>query len=89
MKAKVETQMKVIVIATAGHVFIGNVTRMDLTTFGIGISLTDASVIRVWGTTRGLGEIALGGPTKETILDPIGDIDVPLNAIISVVKCLK
>lgn len=87
MKVNMEKQMKVIVIATAGHVFIGNVSRMDLTTFGI--SLTDASVIRVWGTTRGLGEIALGGPTKETILDPIGEIDVPLNAIISVVKCLK
>ena len=87
MKTTITNNMKVIVIATAGHVFIGNVTRMDLTTFGI--SLTDASVIRVWGTTRGLGEIALGGPTKETILDPIGEIDVPLNAIISVVKCLK
>ena len=34
--------------------------------------LTDASCIRAWGTTAGLGEIALKGPTKNTKLDPCG-----------------
>jgi hypothetical protein len=36
--------------------------------------LTDASVIRYWGTTRGLGEIAAGGPTPTTKLDPCGTV---------------
>ncbi len=36
--------------------------------------LTDASVIRVWGTTGGLGEIALGGPTSSSKLDPCGTV---------------
>jgi hypothetical protein len=29
-----------------------------------------AAVIRNWGTTKGLGEIAKDGPTKDTKLDP-------------------
>ena len=31
--------------------------------------LTDASVIRQWGTTAGLGQLAKGGPSTTTKLD--------------------
>jgi hypothetical protein len=34
--------------------------------------LTDASVIRRWGTTRGLGQLAADGPQTATVLDPAG-----------------
>lgn len=37
---------------------------------GDSCSLTQASVIRNWGTTKGLGEIAADGPKSSTKLDP-------------------
>jgi hypothetical protein len=49
--------------------------------------LTNTSVIRVWGTTKGLGEIALNGPTKKTELDPCGDTDIPHAAVLFRIKC--
>jgi hypothetical protein len=49
--------------------------------------LLNASVIRRWGTIKGLGEIALEGPRSDTILDKCGDMDIPHRAIIAVQKC--
>jgi hypothetical protein len=37
-------------------------------------NLTDAAIIRVWGTTKGLGEIAEGGPTSNTKCDRCPDM---------------
>ena len=71
-----------IVILDRGHVLVGNV-KID----GDWIETTNASVIRRWGTTRGLGEIAMNGPTKETILDPIGTVRSPVRALIGLVDC--
>lgn len=42
-----------------------------------GLVLTNASVIREWGTTKGLGEIAISGPTSKTKLDYVGEVHVP------------
>lgn len=36
--------------------------------------LENAATIRVWGTTKGLGELALDGPTSSTKLDKAGTI---------------
>lgn len=33
-------------------------------------TLTEAKVIRRWGTQHGLGELAIKGPLSDTILDP-------------------
>lgn len=54
-----------ICILQRGWVMVGYYQRD-----GDNCSLTKASVIRNWGTTRGLGEIAAGGPKTETKLDP-------------------
>lgn len=35
-------------------------------------TLTNAATIRVWGTTKGLGELASDGPTSSTKLDKAG-----------------
>jgi hypothetical protein len=50
-------------------------------------TLNDASVIRVWGTTAGLGEIALKGPTTETVLDFCGNPTVPKNKVLVMIPC--
>jgi hypothetical protein len=71
-----------IVIMIQGWVMVG-VYSED----GVNKYLRQANVVRTWGTTKGLGEIALGGPTKETILDPCGFVDIPVSAVVGVIKC--
>jgi hypothetical protein len=57
-----------IVILQRGWVAVGRYSRE-----GGDCMLTDASVIRVWGTTKGLGEL-VSGPTNKTVLDKSGTI---------------
>lgn len=60
---------KRIVVLTSGWVFVGDYYKSEA---GKPAFLTDASNVRRWGTTAGLGELALNGPTKDTVLDPCG-----------------
>ena len=53
-----------------------------------GVQLTDADNLRIWGTTAGLGQIAISGYTKETIADKYGDVFVPRGAFVLAIKCL-
>ena len=74
--------MKKIVVIQSGWVVIGNVTRVgDIT------HIDNAYVIRKWGTTSGLGEIAIKGPTPETILDYAGVVEVMNHAVIMSIAC--
>jgi hypothetical protein len=66
-----------IVVVQAGWVFIGTRTVTDKL-----VTLTDASCVRKWGTTRGLGQLALSGPTTETELDPCGTTEIPASAVL-------
>lgn len=54
-----------IVVLQRGWVIVGRYVRD-----GENCYLHGASVIRNWGTTKGLGELALEGPKKDTKLDP-------------------
>lgn len=54
-----------IVVLQRGWVVVGKMERE-----GTQCKLHHAAVIRTWGTTKGLGEIALDGPTNATIIDP-------------------
>lgn len=47
--------------------------------------ISNASAIRRWGTTKGLGELAAGGPTTNTVLDYTGTVRVPLRAVIGLI----
>lgn len=59
-----------ICVLQRGWVVVGRFSQLESE-----CRLTDASVIRTWGTTRGLGEIALNGPIKnKTILDHCPDV---------------
>ena len=51
------------------------------------ITLTHANVIRIWGTSKGLGEIALGGPTKTTQLDKIGTVFIERSSLKFLIAC--
>lgn len=73
---------KRIVILQRGWIVVGDV-YLDQAEYRI----ENASVIRVWGTSKGLGEIAANGPTKETKLDPIPTVRVHSMAVVAQCKC--
>ena len=69
-----------IVVLDRGFVYIGRAkTDQDW------LFLTDASNIRRWGTSKGLGELAACGPTSETKLDKTGTLKAPLKSVISLI----
>lgn len=70
---------KQIVIAQRGWIFVGDVTRAENE-----VVIENAAVVRRWGTTRGLGQIASEGPTPSTILDPCPTVRIhPLSVVAS------
>jgi hypothetical protein len=69
-----------IVIGHRGWVFIGHESVT-----GDEVTLTEASCIRRWGTKKGLGEIAAGGPTPTTILDSVGTVRLHRLAVIATI----
>ena len=68
-----------IVVADRGFVYVGKVS-MDAEH----VHLTEAKNIRCWGTTKGLGELVLSGPTTNTVVDDCGSVMIPRRAIISI-----
>lgn len=72
-----------IVVADRGFVYVGK-TVIE----GEYVRMTGARNIRIWGTTKGLGEI-VGGPTSKTQLDEVGEVLLPLRAVIHFVKCTR
>ena len=55
-----------IVILQRGWVVVGNYQ-----TDGVFSWIDDGAVVRRWGTSRGLGELAYKGPLENTVLDPV------------------
>ena len=71
-----------IVILQRGWVFVGKFNQV-----GTRCTLTNAKNIRTWGTTKGLGEIAEGGPTSLTKLDDINDVTFHELTVIATIDC--
>jgi hypothetical protein len=68
-KQNIKPTKKQIVILNRGWVVVGNYSEK-----GDECTLTEASVIRVWGTTKGIGELAENGPLTNTKLDPCPNV---------------
>lgn len=61
---KIAGNLKIVVLQR-GWVLIGRLEQVETKCV-----LHNAQVIRRWGTTKGLGELALEGKKKDTLLDP-------------------
>jgi len=68
-----------IAVLDRGFVYIGRVQHD-----GEWCVIQDARNVRVWGTTKGLGEL-VHGPTPKTVLDAVGTVRAPARAIISLI----
>lgn len=73
-----------IVVLQRGWVVVGRVSHGTSVTAEAELVISSASVIRRWGTTKGLGELVTG-PKPETKLDPAGLVRVhPLSVVLSI-----
>jgi len=52
------------------------------------VKLTNASVIRKWGTEQGLGQL-ITGPMKETVLDPCGTVEIHEQTVVADIRCVS
>lgn len=71
-----------IVVCDRGFVLVGMVHIED----GY-VILRKCHCVRRWGTTRGLGQIAMEGPTSNTILDPQPTTRVHELQVIQQIDC--
>jgi hypothetical protein len=69
-----------IVVADRGHVWVG-----DVVTDGEWANIKGARIIRLWGTTKGLNQLANEGPLSGTKLDDRADVRVNIKAVIAVI----
>ena len=69
-----------IVVLDRGFVYIGHVSIE-----GEFIVISNAKNLRVWGTTKGLGEL-VSGPTSKTQLDNVGTVRAPVRAMIHMIE---
>jgi len=71
-----------IVVLQRGWVVVGKYVQT-----GDYVHLTNCAVIRKWGTTQGLPELALKGPLSDTVLDKSPEIRFHILTEIMSLKC--
>ena len=84
-KTKEEKEMKRdirICVLHRGWVLVGDYSRT-----GDYVKLEKPSVIRIWGTTKGLGQIAADGPLQNTVLDPEPECEFNVQQVIRTISC--
>lgn len=70
-----------IAVLECGFVYVGHMSLAD----GF-LTITKARSIRKWGTTKGLGQLALSGPTTSTVMDECGDVFVPILKLVHLME---
>jgi hypothetical protein len=73
---------KQIVVLNRGWVVVGDYSEEN-----DNCTLSNASVIRKWGTTKGLGELAENGPLTETVLDKCPNVHFNKLTIVARIDC--
>ncbi len=73
---------KQIVVLDRGFVYVG-----DVKTDADWCVIENASCVRRWSTSKGLGELAASGPLENTVLDPAGTVRAPMRAVIAMLAC--
>ena len=72
-----------IVILQRGWVVVGHYSQV-----GEECLIEHARVVRRWGTSQGLGELAAGGPIEgKTILDPVMTVRFHPLTVIATIDC--
>ena len=72
-----------IVVLQRGWVVVGHARR-----FGPRVVVSKCAVVRRWGTTNGLGQLASGGPIPgTTVLDACPDVECLEQEIVLSMKC--
>lgn len=86
MNSKAKSTSKIVgphlLVLDARNVLVGSVVDTDDKDT---LLITQTSVVRVWGTSAGLGEL-YSGPTSNTVLDPCGVVVVNKNKLIMAIK---
>ena len=68
-----------IVVLDRGFVYVG-AAKVE----GDFVVIQNAKNIRIWGTTKGLGEL-VSGPLPKTVVDKVGTVRATLRAVISII----
>lgn len=76
---KIDGDVKIVVL-DRGFVYVGTV-KVE----GGFVVIQNAVNLRVWGTTKGLGEL-VSGPTSKTVTDKVGTVRAPLRALIHMIE---
>lgn len=72
-----------IVVMRDGNIVVGTVSKSD----SFALYLVNTSVIRTWGTEHGLGQLAIEGKQKATVLDACGSVTIPKQSIVFMINC--
>lgn len=74
---------KQIVVLHRGWVVVGDVIREKEE-----VIVQNAHIIRRWGTTKGLGQLALEGKQEDTILDAAGTVRAHEQSVVLFIDCV-
>ncbi len=77
-----ENGEKIIAVLQRGNIVVGEYSQDG----EIG-TVSGCSVVRKWGTTSGLGELAEKGPLENTKLDKCPDVSFHIREVVMVMRC--